>query len=169
MSFRLFSQQFNKSTAQLLQEIPLDGVIPASSLNSHIIGGIVVVDIIGSVTVSIVCRLQFPTFLQHLQDLPLLNLYMSIHQESMDVIRAEGKLGKVVSFHHVQTKLHHIQFGTRSVVPDDISFGLNHMRLSQQVDSFRFLRRRMKAGISYLMVLRMYGSSLIRGGTLRTQ
>lgn len=120
MSFRLFSQQFNKSTAQLLQEIPLDGVIPASSLNSHIIGGIVVVDIIGSVTVSIVCRLQFPTFLQHLQDLPLLNLYMSIHQESMDVIRAEGKLGKVVSFHHVQTKLHHIQFGTRSVVPDDI-------------------------------------------------
>ena len=94
MSFRLFSQQFNKSTAQLLQEIPLDGVIPASSLNSHIIGGIVVVDIIGSVTVSIVCRLQFPTFLQHLQDFPLLNLYMSIHQESMDVIRAEGKLAQ---------------------------------------------------------------------------
>ena len=38
----------------------------------------------------------------------------------MDVIWAEGKLGKVVSFHYVQKKLHHIQFGTRSVVPDDI-------------------------------------------------
>ena len=57
MSFRLVSQQLNKSTAQLLQEIPLNGVIPASSLNSYVIGGIVVVDIIGSVTVSIVGRL----------------------------------------------------------------------------------------------------------------
>lgn len=57
MSFRLVSQQLNKSTAQLFQELPLDGVIPASSLNSHVIGGIVVVDIIGSVTVSIVGRL----------------------------------------------------------------------------------------------------------------
>ena len=57
MSFRLVSQQLNKSTAQLFQEISLDGVIPASSLNSYVIGGIVVVDIIGSVTVSIVGRL----------------------------------------------------------------------------------------------------------------
>ena len=120
MSFRLFSQQFNKSTAQLLQEIPLDGVIPASSLNSHVIGGIVIVDIVGRIAVSIVSWFQLPTLFQHLQDLPLLNLYMSIHQERMDVIRAEGKLSKVVSFHHVQTKLHHIQFGTRPVVPDDI-------------------------------------------------
>lgn len=115
----------------MLQEIPLDGVIPASSLNGHVVCGVVVVDVIGSIAVSIVCWFQLPTLLQHLQDLPLLNLHMSIHQESMDVIRAEGKLGKVVSFHHVQTKLHHIQFGTRSVVPDDIvkSFRMNKFRI----------------------------------------
>lgn len=57
MSFRLVSQQLNKSTAQLLQEIPLNGVIPASSLNSHVIGGIVIVDIVGCIAVSIVGRL----------------------------------------------------------------------------------------------------------------
>lgn len=78
LSFMLHAQQFIKSTAQLLQEIPLNGVIPASSLNGHVVCGVVVVDVIGSIAVSIVCWFQLPTLLQHLQDLPLLNLYMSI-------------------------------------------------------------------------------------------
>ena len=78
LSFMIHAQQFIKSTAHLLQEIPLNGVIPASSLNEHVVCGVVVVDVIGSIAVSIVCRFQFPSFLQHLQDLPLLNLHMCI-------------------------------------------------------------------------------------------
>ena len=40
----LHAQQFIKSTAQLFQIIPLNRVIPASSLNGHVVCGVVVVD-----------------------------------------------------------------------------------------------------------------------------
>ena len=77
-------------------------------------------EIIGRITVGIGSWLQLPAFLQNLQNLPLLNLNMRVQQECMNIIGTETVLCQVVPFHHIQTKFHHIQFGTWSVVANDV-------------------------------------------------
>ena len=69
--------------------LPCDGVEASHSPYRLIVATLVVVALIGGIGKPIGSRCQFPTLLYHLTHLMFLYLYLRVHQQHNNVVKAE--------------------------------------------------------------------------------
>lgn len=83
----------------------------------------VVVQLVGGICQSVLCRCKFPTLLQHLSHLVLFRLDLRVYQQHKNVIRAERESVRAYTLHDVKDKLVHFDFKTVAVAADYLPQG----------------------------------------------
>ena len=90
----------------------------------------IIIQLIGGICQSVLCRGQFPALLQHFPHLVLLHLDLRVRQQYQQVIRAKRKSVRAYTLHDVKYKLVHLYLQSVAVAADNLlqGFGMQQRR-----------------------------------------
>ena len=83
----------------------------------------IIVQLVGGICQSVLCRGQFPALLQHFTHLRLLRLDLRVRQQYQQVIRAKRESVRAYTFHNVKDKLVHLYLQSVAVAADNLLQG----------------------------------------------
>ena len=83
----------------------------------------IIVQLVGGICQSVLCRCQFPAFLQYLSHLVLLRLDLRVRQQYQQVIRAERESVRANTLHDVKYKFVHLYLQSVAVAADNLLQG----------------------------------------------
>ena len=110
--------------------LPCDGVETSDPPYRLVPTFPIIVQLVGGICQSVLCRCQFPAFLQYLSHLVLLRLDLCVRQQYQQVIRAKRESVRAYTLHDVKYKLVHLYLQSVAVAADNLlqGFGMQQRR-----------------------------------------
>lgn len=117
--------QFNKKTMglQRFKLSPCDGIEASDPLYRFVPTFPIIVQLIGGICQSVLCRGQFPALLQHFPHLVFLRLDLRVRQQYQQVIRAKRECVRAYALHDVKYKLVYLYLQPVAVAADNLLQG----------------------------------------------
>lgn len=100
--------------------LPCDGVEASDPPYRLVPTFPIIVQLVGGICQSVLCRSQFPALLQHFPHLVLLRLDLRAGQQYQQVIRAKRECVRAYTFHDVKYKLVYLYFQSVAVAADNL-------------------------------------------------
>lgn len=103
--------------------LPCDGVETSDPPYRLVPTFPIIVQLVGGICQSVLCRGQFPALLQHFPHLVLLRLDLRVRQQYQQVIRAKRERVRAYALHDVKYKLVHLYLQSVTVAADNLLQG----------------------------------------------
>lgn len=103
--------------------LPCDGVEASDPPYRLVPTFPIIIQMVGGICKSVLCRGQFPALLQYLSHLVLLRLDLRVRQQYQQVIRAKRKSVHAYTLHDVKYKFVHLYLQSVTVTADNLLQG----------------------------------------------